>query len=175
MKRKLHHLIGIFALALIFFACKKEEIRGIEKEEKRLMGTWQVNTYKSVTIDTLSQQVLQSTSLTDVGTIEFIPGGGDDASTENFFKRANFHGTIATLQPCGYFRSVSAGDPINDGWSIFWDADPESKRLLFWAVTGGGGVHQITTLEVISAGKQKLTLVTPYANQLNFVTIEMSK
>lgn len=180
MKRKIYYLIGIFTLGLTLFACKKEELKGIEKEQKRLMGIWKVNTYSDVKTDTLTGKVLQTTTLNDVGTIEFTPGEAESQTefADGFFPEVRFHSTIATLQPCQYFRGLNAGDAISDGWVINWEADPESKRLLFWASGPLSSYHRILTLETTSANSQKLTLVTADSYNtalLHFITLEMTK
>jgi len=168
-------LAGPWLLAVI--SCRKAELRDLETQQKKWLGTWQVAEIRTVTTDTLGR-VLTTQSAPNQGSIEFresADGLGGDA-----FKAAVFAGPCARAELVSYFSRVRAGDPTTaGGWSLYWDADPDGARLLLWGITGGGSYHRTVTLDSDDAQARQLHYVnrstTRGANELTFITWSLRK
>lgn len=156
-----------------FSSCKKNEERLLLKEEKRLEGVWNLDEYTIETTDSIGV-ILSNVKAENVGYIEFKLSTDEGADV---FNPVLFEEGADDIELVNYFKGQSAGDAtVKGGWSLYWDADPDGKRILFWGITGGGSLH--TTVNIENAGKNNQTLF--YTRSLGngqrvFYTFKMSK
>jgi len=158
-------------------SCQKAEIRDVEAQEKKWLGTWQVTEIKTVTTDTLGR-VLTSATLTNQGSVDFrmAPGG----SAGEVFKPALFEGPCVNSELVHYFSSKPSGDPTpTRGWTLYWDADPDGARVLLWAIGPLSSYHRTITLDSDDDHNRQLyyTFRSPSSgnNQLTFITWTLHK
>ncbi|MCR5887278.1 hypothetical protein LRS06_05685 [Hymenobacter sp. J193] len=158
-------------------ACEKPEIRDIEQEETRWEGTWQVPEIRLVVTDTLGN-VRSETVQTDQGTATFRIASQEGSDV---FNDVAFEGEAANSQLVSYFRGVAAGNRIPGGWSLYWDADPEARRLMIWGIAPGVSYHRTVNVEVVSKQERKLFYIFPAGangttrNERLFYTLTLRK
>lgn len=173
--------VSLYILAIVMLAgasCKKAEERAIDKEQKRLLGTWRVDAINLRSTDTLGN-LLKDTTYTTPGTVAFGKGSEGGSAIETF-DRAMFEGGAAATELVGYFKMQNCGDPTTTGgWSLCWDADPESVRIQFWGLNGGGSFHRGVNVSYSGNGKgsQDMFYVVQSAgtNERSFYTWHMTK
>lgn len=174
---KTNILVGFIIVVTLFTACKKQEERLITREEKRLEGTWSIDESRTQVTDSMGVVISDSTEL-NIGTVEFRIASEDGADVFNLVLFNNITGNNALA---GYFQQYNAGfSTTTGGWAFYWDADPDSKRILFWGIASGGSYHKSVNLELDGNGKKKQTLsyVQKYFNAPNirtFYTFTLSK
>ncbi len=166
-------LLLISAAIFMLGSCKKTEIKDIEKAGDKLIGLWQVNSISTRITDTLGNFISDIT-VSNQGTVTFARGD-KNALAADYFDHADFVGPCATSDLILYFRNVAAGDAIANGWSLFWDADPEDLRVQFWGETGGGSYH-MSLNHNFEGGQQFFYVLQPvHQNKRIFYTWKMSR
>ena len=118
-------------LLLAVAGCQKPEIRDIAAQEKKWLGTWQVDEIRTFVTDTLGREI-SNVIVKDQGSVEFrvAPGGTGGA----YFKPVDFAGPCAQSALVRYFSGKAAGDSTPTGWELYWDADPDGGRVLVWGI-----------------------------------------
>jgi len=168
-------LAGFIVVITLFTACKKQELRLITKEEKRLEGTWNIDETRTQVTDSMGVVISDSIEF-NTGTVEFRIAEDDAEVPFNLVLFNNITGSNALV---GYFQGYNAGfSTTTGGWAVYWDADPDSKRILFWGITSGGSYHKTVNLELDGNKKQTLSYVQSFFNNPNertFYTFKLSK
>jgi hypothetical protein len=171
---------GAACLILLGLAsgCEKAEVRDIEQEESRWEGTWQVRETRLVVTDTLGQ-VRSETTQTDQGRAAFRIASQDGSDV---FNQVQFEGAVANSELVTYFRRVAAGDRTSGGgWALYWDADPDARRLLIWGIAPSVSYHRTVNVEVVSKQERKLFYIFPAGttgsarNERLFYTLTLRK
>ncbi len=156
--------IGCSMFLLLDTGCKKQEEVDIDTEKECLKGTWKLGEYNVSQYDNTTGAKLLSTSKSDMGTLEFIvaPNVGDQVFNILIFDKA----ASDTYIP-GFFLNHFADKTTTGGVAVYWDADPESKRLGLWTIEAGGSWweqadctgdkknHTITSVVISKAGNTR--------------------
>lgn len=129
--RRLACFLGMSAALLAATGCEKAEIRDVAAQEKKWLGTWQVDEIRTFVTDTLGRE-LSNTVLKDQGNVEFrvAPGGQGLA----YFKAVAFDGPCVQSALVRYFAAKNVGDGTLTHWELNWDADPDAGRVLIWGI-----------------------------------------
>jgi hypothetical protein len=174
MVRYLLLLILAGTLLLPATGCQKAELRDIENQEDKWLGTWEVTEIKTVTTDTLGN-VRSELTAANQGTVEFRKAPGGTAG--DAFKPAIFEGACANAEMVRYFADRSSGDrTATRGWAIYWDADPDGARVLLWAIGPLSSYHRTITMDSDDDHARQLYYTYRLAaNQLVFTTWSLRK
>jgi hypothetical protein len=142
--------IYLIALAVLVFAlsgCKKPEEVAIENHEKELLGTWKTESIQIVRTDSTGKVVSDKT-YTDQGEVEFKKPL-EESSVAGTFAPVLFNDLKNNPNPLiGYFQAAGAGSATTkNGWAVYWEADNNAKRILFWGIQAGGSLHRTVNAE----------------------------
>ena len=165
---------GALALVAVALAgCQKAETTDLQRSAQRQRGTWQVAEIRTVTTDSLGR-VISTVVSPDQGSIEFR-----SPTDPSPFSPVLFAGPCAGSALVDYFRRSGAGNgTTSGGWSLYWDADPEDRRLLFWGIQAGGSLHRAVNLERDGADRLRLHYILTSklrATQREFISFELRR
>ncbi len=137
-------------LFLAFSSCKKDALK---KEASALEGSWSLTAYSKKVTD-LNGAVMSETSSATPGSLVFSRASGDQSDV---FSEVTAEGQMAQSPFVVYFRTMSAGSrTASGGLTFYWDADPNGKRILLWAIGPTVSYHRVVNLE--KAGDRQMTI-----------------
>jgi hypothetical protein len=168
LKIRFIYVFLLFILSLV--SCGKKELRDQKKELKRLEGKWNVDERTFETFDTLGNS-LSFTTESNLGEMNF-------ELSQDYSKNSSLYFNTVTFNPAtfksvyDYFSQFNAGDVIDGKFYCQWEADPDQKRILFWAIGPSSSYHISCDMEVTGNGKNKrmIKLITTTTVEILYIS-----